>query len=295
MVPAYGESPYLSEALESLLKNTNSDSVSIVVVDDSSPTDDVRKICSKHSERVTYIRNEKNLGLAANFQNCINLSSSEFTMIMGSDDRVLSGVQSTFEGAIQKWPSTAVLQLGVQVIDSSGKPVNGLTERIKSLISPSRNLDYSFCGLGLVKRILIGDWFYFPAIIWHTETLKRYVLKGSYKTAVDLDLLLRIALKDEVFTFTATPSFAYRRHRESVSSQLSRNELRVREELAVHGDFIANAHELGFRQFDLLAKLALTVRLHGIKAGLSLFIRDPKLGSKVIASSLSPISSKSVR
>ena len=292
MVPAFGESPYLSETLESLAINTNSNSVNIYVVDDSSPTDNVRETCAAYSDRVQYIRNQKNIGLAANFQNCINLSSSEYTMIMGSDDRVLSGIQSAFEAAVQKWPSTAVLQLGVEVIDESGKPVNGLPERVKSLISPSSNLDYSSNGLGLVKRLLIGDWFYFPAIIWRTDTLKKYSLQNNYQTAVDLDLLLNMALKDEVFTFSSAPSFEYRRHSASVSSQLSKNEVRVREELSVHGDFIAGAHELGFRQFDLLAKLALTVRLHGIKAGLALFMRDPKLGSKVIASSLSPISSK---
>jgi glycosyltransferase involved in cell wall biosynthesis len=290
MVPAFGESPYLCETLESLATNTNSNSVRIYVVDDSSPTDNVREICAAYSDRVTYIRNEKNIGLAANFQNCINLSKSEYTMIMGSDDRVLNGLESAFDAAIQKWPSTVVLQLGVKVIDESGRPVKGLPERVKSLISPSSAVDYSSNGLGLVKRLLIGDWFYFPAIIWQTETLKNYSLQNNYRTAVDLDLLLNMALKDEVFTFSSAPSFEYRRHSESVSSQLSQNEQRVREELSVHANFIKKAHELGYMGFDSFAKLAITIRLHAFKSGIAMSVRNPKLASRIIKIALSPIS-----
>ena len=290
MVPAFGESPYLSETLESLATNTYRNTVNIYVVDDSSPTDNVRDICAAYSDRVHYMRNEKNIGLAANFQNCINLSRSEYTMIMGSDDRVLNGLESAFETAIQKWPSTAVLQLGVKVIDESGRPVNGLPERVKSLISPSSAVDYSSNGLGLVKRLLIGDWLYFPGIVWQTEILKKYSLQNNYRTAVDLDLLLNMALEDEVFTFSSAPSFEYRRHSGSISSQLSHNEQRVREELSVHANFIKKAHELGYKQFDLFAKLAITIRLHALKSGIAMSVRNPKLASRMIKIALSPIS-----
>lgn len=292
MVPAYGVSPFLNETLISLTQNLDQAFANIFVVDDASPTDHVKNICALHVERVQYIRNENNLGLAANFQNCINLSNTKYTMIMGSDDRVLGGIQFAFESAIQKWPDTSVLQLGVQVIDENGKLMKGLSELVKSLISPSKDLDFTSNGLGLVKRLLIGDWFYFPAIIWQTETLKKYSLQHNYRTAVDLDLLLGMALRNEIFTFSSTPTFEYRRHGGSVSSQLSHNEHRVREELTVHAIFIAKAHELGYKQFDLFAKLALTVRIHALKSGFALLIRNPKLARRIIKIAVSPISLK---
>jgi glycosyltransferase involved in cell wall biosynthesis len=292
MVPAYGESPFLNETLISLTVNLDADFANIFVVDDASPTDHVKNICATYVDRITYIRNETNLGLAANFQNCINLSKTEYTMIMGSDDRVLPGIESSFTSALKKWPDTSILQLGVRVIDVAGNPVNGLTERVKNLISPNHKSEYSTNGLSLVKRLLVGDWFYFPAIIWQTEVLKSYALKSNYKTAVDLDLLLSIALDDERFTMCSESTFEYRRHSGSVSSLLSHNEQRVEEELSVHATFIIKAHELGFKQFDLFAKLAMTVRIHALKSGFALLLKNPQVALRIIKIAISPMSLK---
>jgi hypothetical protein len=184
------------------------------------------------------------------------------------------------------------LQLGVRVIDVAGNPVNGLTERVKNLISPNHKSEYSTNGLSLVKRLLVGDWFYFPAIIWQTEVLKSYALKSNYKTAVDLDLLLSIALDDERFTMCSESTFEYRRHSGSVSSLLSHNEQRVEEELSVHATFIIKAHELGFKQFDLFAKLAMTVRIHALKSGFALLLKNPQVALRIIKIAISPMSLK---
>lgn len=288
MVPAYGESPYLNETLISLTDNVGADFATIFVIDDASPTDHVKNICAAYVDRIKYVRNETNLGLAANFQNCINLSKTEYTMIMGSDDRVLPGIERSFTSSLQQWPNTAVLQLGVRVIDVAGNPVNGLTERVKLLISPNHKSEYSTYGLSLVKRLLVGDWFYFPAIIWQTEVLKTYALKSNYKTAVDLDLLLSMALNDERFTMCSEPTFEYRRHTASVSSQLSHSDQRVREELSVHSNFIEKANELGYTEFDFVAKLAITVRIHALKCGLLLVFKDFKLAKNLILLALAP-------
>jgi glycosyltransferase involved in cell wall biosynthesis len=289
MVPAYGESPFLNETLISLTVNLDADFANIFVVDDASPTDHVKNICATYVDRITYIRNETNLGLAANFQNCINLSKTEYTMIMGSDDRVLPGIESSFTSSLKKWPDASILQLGVRVIDVAGNPVNGLTERVKKLISPNHKSEYSTNGLSLVKRLLVGDWFYFPAIIWQTEVLKSYALKSNYKTAVDLDLLLSIALDDERFTMCSEPTFEYRRHTASVSSQLSHSDQRVREELSVHADFIERAKVLGYTEFSFVAKLAVTVRMHALKCGLLLVFKDFKLARNLISLALAPV------
>lgn len=289
MIPTYGDSPFLRETLDSLIQNTRADITNIFVVDDASPTSHVKELCSTYLHRIKYVRNEENLGLAGNFQNCIDRSNTEYTLIMGSDDRVLEGFEKSFLSSIEQWPDTAVLQLAVFVIDENGKQLRGLTEKIKSLISPVGNKDISIAGLNLVNRILIGQFLYFPAIIWRTEILTKYPLDLKYKTAVDLDLILRLALENEIFSFSSIPTFEYRRHSASISSQLGQSTVRIDEEFLVHEKFIHNSEVQGFSRFNLLARLALTVRLHSLKTGAVMLAKGSKNGRQLISRALKPI------
>lgn len=289
MVPAYGESPYLEETLKSLIENSTTEISQIFVFDDASTTSHILDTCNKFGQDIQYNRNKTNIGLAGNFQNCINQSTTKYTMIIGSDDRVMPGFEETFLRAVGEWPETSILQLGVRAIDENGNVINGLTERIKAIISPVRKMDKNTSGAHLIKRLLIGQWLYFPAIVWRTETLKRYPLNLEYRTAVDLNLILEMALKNEIFTLCSRPVFEYRRHKESVSSQLGRSAARTKEELLVHEDFLEKAHDEGLSKFDFLARLALTIRLHAVKSGILLLIKDPRTAMELIRISMKPV------
>ncbi len=289
MVPAFGESPFLWKSLSSLTEYTSPERTRIFVIDDASPTDHIRVVCREFLDRVTYIRNESNLGLAANFQNCINLSKTEYTLIMGSDDCAMEGIEDSCIESFNRWPDTKALQLGVRVINEKGSRVHGLTELLKSLISPVTRIDKSFSGQYLIRRILIGQFLYFPAIVWRTQTLKEYPLDTRYRTAVDLDLILRMALNNEVFSFNTRPSFEYRRHGESVSSKLSQGMIRFDEEISVHKKFIAESNLRSIYKFDVFAKLAITVRLHALKSGVQLLASGTATGFDLLVRALKPI------
>jgi hypothetical protein len=42
---------------------------------------------------------------------------------------------------------------------------------------------------------MVGDWLYFPAILWRTQTLMDLKFSGEFHTAMDLDVLIRLLAK----------------------------------------------------------------------------------------------------
>ena len=86
-VPTYNGSRYLEACLDSALAQTYSDS-EILIVDDQS-TDNSFSIAQDYAtrdSRVRVIRNEKNLGLVGNWNQCVFLARGEWIKFLFQDD-----------------------------------------------------------------------------------------------------------------------------------------------------------------------------------------------------------------
>ena len=88
MIPAYGESPHLEETLTSACENL-SESVLITVLEDPSEVNVIESITSKFKLRVNFQKNNERLGIANNFNKCLELSQGKFTQICGHDDLII--------------------------------------------------------------------------------------------------------------------------------------------------------------------------------------------------------------
>lgn len=87
-LPVYNGCRHLREALDSLLAQDIGDLE--LVISDNASTDDTSAICSEYADndsRVRYVRNETNIGAAANFNQVFELCSGTYFM-WGSDDDV---------------------------------------------------------------------------------------------------------------------------------------------------------------------------------------------------------------
>jgi glycosyltransferase involved in cell wall biosynthesis len=115
VIPAYGSSPYLESAIDSAIASV-SDRTPITVLDDASPTGQVKETSAKFHNRVDYIRNETNLGLAANFFEAFKISQGLFTVVLGSDDQMLPGYETALASAKAVFNSVPHLALTVSVV-----------------------------------------------------------------------------------------------------------------------------------------------------------------------------------
>ena len=260
VVAAYGDVPYLEETLKSLVA-TQPDSVPIFVLDDCSPTNDVHEIAQRFIDRITYIRSEVNRGVSGSFNAAADLVDTDYLMLVGPDDRVTSSLEDFLSKIESDAYEAVVIQPGVSVIDSSGERVRPVNDRVKDFIAPKENSIHS--GEDLAVTLLKGDWAYNPSLLWKVSYLKKARYNESLKTAMDLDILLRLTFEGESLYRSKAKVFEYRRHSEAVSSKNAGSQ-QFGEELSIHKWAFESANSKSWPLAMKWAKRATTARLHAL-------------------------------
>jgi glycosyltransferase involved in cell wall biosynthesis len=85
-IPAYNAAKFLDKSIQSVLNQTYQD-FTLLVLDDASE-DETPEVVKKHLDnpRIKYIRNEKNLGMAGNWNKGIELLENEYVAKLDADD-----------------------------------------------------------------------------------------------------------------------------------------------------------------------------------------------------------------
>ena len=123
-MPVYNEGQYIRSALNSLLCQSYSN-FEIVVADNAS-TDDTALIVAEIADRdsrVTLIRSNENLGVAKNFQRCLDAASSDYFMFASGHDLWSQHVLRDAVQVLDQDESVSVAAPIAHYIDHSGQPV----------------------------------------------------------------------------------------------------------------------------------------------------------------------------
>ena len=287
MIPAYGKSPYLRQTLESAVKHLPLE-VPITVIEDPSSESSIESLV-KEFPRVQYQKNNERLGIGGNFNKSIELSTGVFTQICGSDDIFLDNPLKDFDTEKLSQPDIAAVGLDVEVINETGKIVKTIPDLVKRILRPSLKKITVFKNDKIFSNLMIGDWLYFPAIFWKTETLKQTKFDGNFHTAMDLDVFIRLLSSDQKMTFIKSKVLGYRRHSQSASSLYAKSIGRFDEEFLCHKNALDIARRKNWKTGAFLAQLALTVRLHAIMQSFLMVFSSPSSALKVLVKAISPI------
>ena len=86
-IPTYNRAGMIGKAIQSALDQSYPN-IEVIVVDNAS-TDDTRSVVASYGDkRLSYIRNERNLGLFGNFNRCVEVARGEYVHILHSDDYI---------------------------------------------------------------------------------------------------------------------------------------------------------------------------------------------------------------
>lgn len=85
ILPTYNRGYILAEALDSVLKQSYED-FELIVVDDGSTDNTADLVRSVQSEKIRYIRHQRNCGVSAALNSGVSAASGEFIGFLGSDD-----------------------------------------------------------------------------------------------------------------------------------------------------------------------------------------------------------------
>lgn len=188
-LPVYNGERYLAEAIDSLLAQTYDDFE--LIISDNASTDATEAICRGYCERdsrVTYTRNETNIGAAPNYNRVFELSRGEYFRWAAHDDVCKPEFVERCVQALDTDPSVVLASAKVQVIDENSNPLSQYDyelladsprahERVRGQIRGHQC--YEIFGLirreALLKTNLIGDHFAGDAVL-----LIQLVLMGRF-------------------------------------------------------------------------------------------------------------------
>lgn len=122
VLPAY-KGTYLQQALQSILSQTYSD-FELIVVDDCSP-EDIRSIAASFSdERLSYHRNDENIGgknLVAQWNKCLEYANGDYVVLATDDDLYEPHFLSYFVPLIEKYPSVDIFRARTLQVNSDNE------------------------------------------------------------------------------------------------------------------------------------------------------------------------------
>ena len=185
-LPLYNAEEYLSLALDSLLSQTFTDFE--LIISDNASTDSTEEICREYMARdgrISYSRNERNLGGSKNFNKVFHLSSGKYFRWAAHDDLVAPTYLERCVGVMENDPSIVLCHSRTSKIDPEGN-VTGDYDYEMRLGSPRPHERFGdmvlikhFCTLifGLMRR----------------DVLARTPLMGIY-VGSDRNLLAEMAL-----------------------------------------------------------------------------------------------------
>ncbi len=264
LLPFYGDVELFKTSVQSVL-NQDSEDWRLVIINDAHPDLTVDKwIRELENPRVMYLRNDKNLGPSANYMRCLDFVESSHLVFFGADDVMHANFISRCHEAIDQFPDFAIMHPKVVVIDDHGKPFEPLVDKIKRWIAPKPGKTQVVANKKALSLLMIGDWMYFPSIVWQTSFIKSTGFRPELNVCQDLDTISRILIQGGTFVHLNEEIFSYRRFAGSDSSVKLLNGKRFREEKGVYMSLSEALASADYKGASVLARIHLTSRLHAL-------------------------------
>jgi glycosyltransferase involved in cell wall biosynthesis len=208
MIPTYNCAGYLRTTLESVLaQDLGPARMQIEVVDDHSTLDDPREIVQTIGRgRVSFYRQEANVGNVANFNTCIDRATGELIHILHGDDWVRPRFYEALEAAFEH------PEVGAAFCRYVATDEHGTREWLSALEQPRAGVIH-----GWLEKISAGQRLQTPAMTVRREVYERL---GGFNPALtgveDWEMWVRIAAYYPVW-YEPEPLAVYRVRSSSLS------------------------------------------------------------------------------
>jgi glycosyltransferase involved in cell wall biosynthesis len=112
-IPVFERKDFFDEALGSALAQTRP--VQVIVVDNASSHDYFEKAVKNCGfDFVRYYRNDTNLGMYGNWNQCIGYCKTDYVIILGDDDIIEPEFASVFYEALERYPDLLCFHAGIK-------------------------------------------------------------------------------------------------------------------------------------------------------------------------------------
>ncbi len=238
-VPFYRGTDYLERAVRSVLAQT-SPAWRLVIADDSPDGGGASVVRSIADPRVRYCRNPRPLGMAGNWNRCLELADTELVTILHADDELLPHYAAAMTSGAAAHPRAAAVYCRAVVIGPHGRPVFSLPDRVKDHLDPRPGGTVRLAGAAGIAALLRGNFIICPTVCYRLPRLAARLFDGHWRFVLDLDFFTRLLIDGEEIVGLPVTAYAYRRHAGNATAEYTETLLRFEEEAALY-DRLADA------------------------------------------------------
>lgn len=183
VMPTYNRASYVAQSIKSVLQQSYTQ-IELIVVDDGSVDETEREVRAINDSRVTYIKNEENLGIQKTLNRGILAASGVYVARIDDQDEWIDTEKLAMQVAfLLAHPGHVLVGTGVEVVNEQG-------EKLMSYCLPETDEK-------IRKVILSKNIFIHPSVLFHKSAVEQVGLysEESYMRHVeDGDLWLRLGM-----------------------------------------------------------------------------------------------------
>ncbi len=242
-VPFYRGADYLERAVRSALAQTAD--WRLVVSDDSPDGSGAAVVARVGDARVRYSRNAHTLGMAGNWNRCLELADTPLVTLLHADDELLPNYAAAMTAGAAAHPDAAALYCRARVVGPDGAPTFSLADRVKWLIAPRTAGPTRLAGPGGIAALLRGNFIMCPTVCYRTAALRGRRFDPRWRFVLDLDFFTRLLADGDAIVGLPDTAYAYRRHAGNATAEYTETLLRFEEEAALYDALAAEARLRG--------------------------------------------------
>jgi glycosyltransferase involved in cell wall biosynthesis len=264
IIPFFGDPEYLMRAVASVQSLQNAE-WKLAIIEDCYPSgqDVERRVGELGDDRITYLRNERNLGVAGNQHRCMQSAELDYFVVLDADDLLLPNYGQQVAALIERYPDAGVIQPGVAVIDEHDAAYRPLPDRVKHIAKP-RSGTFELAGEAAAASLLRGNWLYTPALTYRRDLSRSLTERPNCDAINDLSIVLDIIVAGGTLAIGHDVAFHYRRHRKSHSSTTAKTGQRFQQERAFFDTIEQEMTDRGWTTAAKAARRRLFSRLNAL-------------------------------
>lgn len=219
ILPVYGHSKWLDEALESVLQQEEKD-WELVIADDGSDDETKHWLQARlgklGDQRITWRQRPANLGLFNNLNEAIKEVETEWILLLCSDDKLRANAIKSLRKLKQRWPGAGLILSSFDSINADGslRPADSSSHHDQlrgdtGLVAPQQMVP-GLLSLGSLNGNLTGMAFS------KTHWLESGPFRGDWRHAADWEWLIRASEKQPLL-LNRSPIATVRTHEQQLS------------------------------------------------------------------------------
>lgn len=219
-----------------------------MVIDDRGPESGEPIVREFNDSRISFHQNDRNLGIAGNWNRCLDLATTDYVTLLHADDELEPDYVARMTTTYAAFPAAAAIFCQARVIDADGRVVFSFPDAYKKLTQGRINEPRSFSGEPALRAIARGNFIMCPTLCYRKSALGALRFDEARRMVMDLHLTTSLLLNGQLLVGIPDTLYRYRRHGENMTDLLTKDLRRFQEEDSIYSDLARECAKRGWNQ-----------------------------------------------